>query len=191
MRRRELITLLGGAGHVAALRRAQERPKRLRIGTVSLNRRASAHGWHSNSGCVNWATSRGKISSSNTSTHPTVLIGSMRRRGTGSAQCGHHCPGKPHHPEIGHERDEHLADRHHRDQFDPVALGVVASIARPGGNITGFYVRRPETVEKQIGLLAETFPGRTRLGVIWDAVSGEAFPAAERTAIALRWDSSR
>jgi putative tryptophan/tyrosine transport system substrate-binding protein len=71
--------------------------------------------------------------------------------------------------------------------FDPVALGVVASIARPGGNITGFYVRRPELVEKQIGLLAEAFPGRTRLGVIWDAVSGEAFPAAERTAIALRW----
>ena len=71
--------------------------------------------------------------------------------------------------------------------FDPVALGVVASIAQPGGNITGFYVRRPELVEKQIGLLAETFPGRTRLGVIWDAVSGEGFPAAERTAIALRW----
>ena len=73
--------------------------------------------------------------------------------------------------------------------FDPVALGVVASIARPGGNITGFYVRRPELVEKQIGLLAETFHGRTRLGVIWDAVSGvEAFPAAERTALALRWE---
>ena len=71
--------------------------------------------------------------------------------------------------------------------FDPVALGVVASIARPGGNVTGFYVRRPELVEKQIGLLAETFPKRTRLGVLWDAVSGEAFLAAERTAIALRW----
>jgi putative tryptophan/tyrosine transport system substrate-binding protein len=73
--------------------------------------------------------------------------------------------------------------------FDPVALGVAASIARPGGNVTGFYVRRPELVEKQLGLLAESFPGRTRLGVLWDAVSGvEAFPAAERTAIALRWD---
>jgi putative ABC transport system substrate-binding protein len=71
--------------------------------------------------------------------------------------------------------------------FDPVALGVLASIARPGGNVTGFYVRRPELVEKQIGLLAETFPGKNRLGVLWDAVSAEAFPAAERTAIALSW----
>jgi putative ABC transport system substrate-binding protein len=70
--------------------------------------------------------------------------------------------------------------------FDPVALGVVASIARPGGNVTGFYVRRPELVEKQIGLLAETFPGKTRLGVLWDAISAEAFPAAERAAISLR-----
>jgi putative ABC transport system substrate-binding protein len=69
--------------------------------------------------------------------------------------------------------------------FDPVALGVVASISRPGGNVTGFYVRRPELVQKQVGLLAETFPGKTRLGVLWDEVSSEAFPAAERSAIAL------
>jgi putative ABC transport system substrate-binding protein len=72
--------------------------------------------------------------------------------------------------------------------FDPVALGVVASISLPGGRVTGFYVRRPELVEKQIGLLAEVLPGRTRLGVLWDAVSAEVFPAAERTARALRWD---
>ncbi len=70
--------------------------------------------------------------------------------------------------------------------FDPVALGFVASIARPGGNVTGFYVRRPELVGKQIGVLAEIFPERTRLGVIWDALSAEAFPAAESAAAALR-----
>jgi putative tryptophan/tyrosine transport system substrate-binding protein len=72
--------------------------------------------------------------------------------------------------------------------FDPVALGVVTSISRPGGRVTGFYVRRPELVEKQMGLLAEVLPGRTRLGVLWDAVSAEVFPAAERTATVLRWD---
>jgi ABC-type uncharacterized transport system substrate-binding protein len=72
--------------------------------------------------------------------------------------------------------------------FDPVALGVAASISRPGGRVTGFYVRRPELVEKQIGLLAEALPRRTRLGVLWDAISAEAFPAAERTAKTLRWD---
>jgi putative ABC transport system substrate-binding protein len=71
--------------------------------------------------------------------------------------------------------------------FDPVALGFVSSIARPGGNVTGYYVRRPELAEKQIGLLAETFPDKTRLGVLWDAVSGEAFSAVERTTTTLRW----
>jgi putative ABC transport system substrate-binding protein len=70
--------------------------------------------------------------------------------------------------------------------FDPVAHGFVASIARPGGNVTGFYVRRPELVEKQVGLLVETFPGKTRLGVLWDAISTESFPAAERAAAAMR-----
>jgi len=72
--------------------------------------------------------------------------------------------------------------------FDPVILGFVASISRPGGNITGFYVRRPELVEKQIGLLAEAFAGRTRLGVLWDAISAEAFPAVERAAARLGWE---
>ena len=60
--------------------------------------------------------------------------------------------------------------------FDPVALGFVASIARPGGNLTGIYVRRPELVEKQIGMLAEAFPGKTRLAVLWDGL----WPKASR-----------
>jgi len=66
-----------------------------------------------------------------------------------------------------------------------VALGFVASIARPGGNLTGIYVRRPELVEKQIGMLAESFPGKTRLAVLWDGLVAESFPAAERAAAAL------
>jgi putative ABC transport system substrate-binding protein len=69
--------------------------------------------------------------------------------------------------------------------FDPVDRGIVTSLARPTGNVTGVYDRRPELVEKQIELLAETFPERRRLGVLWDAGSAEQFGAIERPAAAL------
>jgi putative ABC transport system substrate-binding protein len=69
---------------------------------------------------------------------------------------------------------------------DPVARGIVSSLARPTGNITGVYDRRPEMVEKQVELLAEAFPGRTRLGVLWDAVTTDQLGATGRPAAALR-----
>ena len=69
--------------------------------------------------------------------------------------------------------------------YDPVALGHVSSIARPTGNVTGVYLRRPELVAKQIALLVQTFPSRTGLGVLWDVNSADVFGAAERTAASL------
>ena len=70
-------------------------------------------------------------------------------------------------------------------QYDPVALGHVSSLARPTGNVTGVYLRRPELVEKQMELLAQTCPGRTRLGVLWDMNSSDMFNAAERAVTSL------
>ncbi|MBI2159649.1 MAG: ABC transporter substrate-binding protein [Candidatus Rokubacteria bacterium] len=46
---------------------------------------------------------------------------------------------------------------------DPVAAGLVASLARPGGNITGRTYLNPETVGKQLELLKETVPTITRV----------------------------
>ena len=51
---------------------------------------------------------------------------------------------------------------------DPVALGHVASLPRPGGNITGFSVQLTETTDKQLEILKETVPHATRIGVLWD-----------------------
>jgi ABC-type uncharacterized transport system substrate-binding protein len=69
--------------------------------------------------------------------------------------------------------------------YDPIARGYVAGLARPGGNITGFTYRQTELAQKRVELLAEAFPGRKRMGVLWDASSSESFAAAERTAQAL------
>src|SRR5262249_41221309 len=69
--------------------------------------------------------------------------------------------------------------------YDPIARGYVKSLAHPGGNITGVFVRLPELAEKQVEILTQTFPDRTRLGVLWDALSADQFNAAENRAKSL------
>ena len=49
---------------------------------------------------------------------------------------------------------------------DPVAAGLVTSLARPGGNVTGVSRQTPELIAKQLQLLKETLPGTTRVGVL-------------------------
>jgi putative ABC transport system substrate-binding protein len=49
---------------------------------------------------------------------------------------------------------------------DPVASGFVASLARPGGNITGLSTLRPEISGKRLELLKEIVPGLSRIGVL-------------------------
>jgi putative ABC transport system substrate-binding protein len=50
--------------------------------------------------------------------------------------------------------------------IDPVGTGLVASVARPGGNVTGVSLLSPETAGKRLGLLTETIPGFSRLAVL-------------------------
>jgi putative ABC transport system substrate-binding protein len=49
---------------------------------------------------------------------------------------------------------------------DPVALGLVASLARPGGNATGVTFLLAELGAKQLGLLRELVPAATRIGLL-------------------------
>jgi putative ABC transport system substrate-binding protein len=49
---------------------------------------------------------------------------------------------------------------------DPVRSGLVASLARPGGNITGFSIVGPEIDAKSLTLLRELLPGLRRVGVL-------------------------
>jgi putative ABC transport system substrate-binding protein len=50
--------------------------------------------------------------------------------------------------------------------LDPVAAGLVASLARPGGNITGLSMIAPELVGKQLELLKEVVPKISRVAVL-------------------------
>jgi putative ABC transport system substrate-binding protein len=52
--------------------------------------------------------------------------------------------------------------------FDPVALGLVDSLARPGGNITGFSSIASVLAGKRLELLKEITPKLSRVAIIWD-----------------------
>ncbi len=56
------------------------------------------------------------------------------------------------------------------------------SLAKPGRNVTGVSLRQTELAEKQVELLTQAFPDRTRLAVLWDHVSAHQFEAAQRRA---------
>jgi putative tryptophan/tyrosine transport system substrate-binding protein len=72
--------------------------------------------------------------------------------------------------------------------FDPIAHGYVKSLARPGGNVTGIVSLQTELAPKQVELLTEALPGRTRLAVLYDESTADTFAAADRQAKLLRLD---
>ena len=51
---------------------------------------------------------------------------------------------------------------------DPVDMGLVTSLARPGGNITGLTTHAPELSGKRLELLKEVLPRTTRVAVLWN-----------------------
>jgi putative ABC transport system substrate-binding protein len=52
------------------------------------------------------------------------------------------------------------------DAGDPVGLGLVASLARPAGNVTGISLMRPDMAAKQLQLLKEVASGVSKIGVL-------------------------
>jgi putative ABC transport system substrate-binding protein len=62
-----------------------------------------------------------------------------------------------------------------RSSNDPVQLGLVASLAHPGGNITGVYSQYAELTPKRLELLKAAIPGLTHVAILWDS----KFPGAK------------
>ena len=69
---------------------------------------------------------------------------------------------------------------------DPVAMGIVNSLARPGGNITGLTNLAPELSGKRLELLKETFPNVSQVAVIWPPNAAGAVVTFKETQIAAK-----
>ena len=57
-------------------------------------------------------------------------------------------------------------------ETDPIAGGFAASLSRPGGNVTGFFLDAPELMGKWLELLKEMLPGLSHVTVLWDPATG-------------------
>jgi len=69
---------------------------------------------------------------------------------------------------------------------DPVALGFVASLARPGGNITGVAGLGVELSGKRLELLKETVPGVSRIAALWNPANPITAPFLHETQAAAQ-----
>jgi putative ABC transport system substrate-binding protein len=70
-------------------------------------------------------------------------------------------------------------------ESDPIASGYVASLARPGGNLTGVFLDAPSLCSKWLQYIDDVVPNVTKVGVLWDVTTGtfqlDAITAAAKT----------
>jgi putative tryptophan/tyrosine transport system substrate-binding protein len=59
----------------------------------------------------------------------------------------------------------------HPAAIDPVGTGLIASLAHPGGNVTGLAVLNGETSAKRVELLQEVIPGLSKGAVLWNSAN--------------------
>ena len=69
---------------------------------------------------------------------------------------------------------------------DPIGSGIVATLARPGGNVTGLSLLDTELDSKRIELLREAVPGLTRIAMLWSPNDPGMTLAFDRVEVASR-----
>ena len=69
--------------------------------------------------------------------------------------------------------------------YDPLAKGYIASLARPGGNITGVFLQQIELSAKRLDLFKEAVPDMRRVAMLWDRISADQYEAARKAAAVL------
>jgi len=70
--------------------------------------------------------------------------------------------------------------------IDPLGSGLVASLARPGGNITGLTIMASDVVGKQLELLKQTVPGVSRVALLWNPDNPGGAPQLREAEAAAR-----
>jgi putative ABC transport system substrate-binding protein len=73
-----------------------------------------------------------------------------------------------------------------RSGVDPVSVGLVESLARPGGNVTGLTAITQELSGKRLELLRETVPSLTRVAALWNPAVPEKVVEFREVQVAAR-----
>jgi putative tryptophan/tyrosine transport system substrate-binding protein len=69
---------------------------------------------------------------------------------------------------------------------DPVRTGLVASLGRPGANVTGLSLMAPEVIGKQMQLLKELAPKVSRVAVLWNPTNPSNVPQLREAEVAAQ-----
>jgi putative tryptophan/tyrosine transport system substrate-binding protein len=65
--------------------------------------------------------------------------------------------------------------------YDPIALGYVDNLARPGRNVTGLYFQQLELLAKRFGLIKEMLPSVSRVAVFFDSFTTDQLEIVQAT----------
>jgi putative tryptophan/tyrosine transport system substrate-binding protein len=179
LRRRQFIRLLGGAAAAWPLAaRAQQAPKQVTIGllgsgtatvqshlTAAFVQRLAELGWIEGRN----VTIEYRWAEGHTDRLPQLADELVRLRV--DVILTHNTP-----PTLAAKRATSVIPIVFATAGDAVSTGIVASLARPGGNVTGLSSLQPQTAGKRIEVLRELIPGLRRLAILTDVGN----PFAER-----------
>jgi putative tryptophan/tyrosine transport system substrate-binding protein len=70
-------------------------------------------------------------------------------------------------------------------EYDPLALGYVKSLARPGGRVTGVFLQQIELASKRLQLLKDALPSFEAATIFWDSLSEYQWKAASSIAASV------
>jgi len=187
VRRREFIALVGGAATWLLVALGQTIPKILRLGMVSQNPRTAPH----TAAFERRLRELGYIEGQNiivefidTQGQADRIAAAMQevvRRGVDVVLAGG--------PEAALKSaiaaTSTLPVVMVAIDYDPIGLGYVKSLARPGGQVTGLYFQQTELVGKRLQLIKETLPDAKAGTVFWDRFSADQWNATQKAAPAL------
>jgi ABC-type uncharacterized transport system substrate-binding protein len=186
MRRREFITLLGGAAAWPLAVRAQQPTKILRVGTVAGTPKSSPQwaAFERRMGELGYQEGR-NFSFDFLQVASADEYEALYRKLAARAPDAILAIG----PEIGLKSalavTRTLPIVMIAIDYDPLARGYITSLARPAGNVTGVVFQQIELAAKRIQLIKDDFPNRPAATMFWDQLSSDQWEAARSTAGAL------
>jgi len=183
VRRREFITLLGGAAAMWPLAARAQQPKMLRVGFVGMQPREAPHYTNFLRRMAELGYQEGRNFTFDYIQTPNVDGYDKSYQELAARTVDVFLA-------VGNERAlraallaaERKPIAFLAVDFDPLARGYVASLLRPGGNVTGIFVRQVELAAKRIEIAREAFPSATVVGIAFERVSPEQRDAAAEAA---------